>query len=525
MSLGLAVQEVPERYSGLVGFTDSGGPYTLPEYEEMPEPNWKNRTLFHGDNLKFLRAMNSGSVDVIATDPPFNKNRDFHATPDKLEIGAKFQDRWSWERDVHQDWVDKIKDDLPAVWEVIDAANAVYMKRTKNAMKRAREEAGSDMGAFLCFMAVRLLAMRRVLKPTGSVFLHCDHTASHYLKAVMDAVFGRANFQNEIVWCYRDVGGGRNTDYYKRKHDTIFWYTKNASEKKVHKLARGALSETTLDRFGSLFDPRGVITYRKLRDKRPQEFESRKSQGRVPENLDQVFMSKDHGRLLEDYWADIKPVRKRRKNDDVSEPYWYPTQKPLALYERLIETVSQEGDVVLDPFCGCATTLVAAENMRRQWVGIDIWENAKDVVLSRLAHERLSESHTKRTSLIDKDIYWTTELPVRTDSGEDDAPFLRVKERIREPGGKTMTRQEMYEYLLGQHGPKCQGCDRLFDDPRYLELDHNTPRSDGGLNHISNRILLCGPCNRTKSHVFTLSGLRRKNRQMGWMVHQNRQLW
>ena len=102
--------------------------------------NWQNRTLFHGDNLPFLRAMNSESVDLIATDPPFNKNRDFHATPDKLETGAKFQDRWSWERDVQPEWLERIKDDWPAVWEVIDAANAVYMRRIRKNLTRPREE-------------------------------------------------------------------------------------------------------------------------------------------------------------------------------------------------------------------------------------------------------------------------------------------------------------------------------------------------------------------------------------------------
>ena len=142
----------------------------------MGKPNWASRTLFHGDNLKFLRAMNSDSVDLIATDPPFNKVRDFHATPDSLASGARFQDRWSWERDVHQEWVDQITDDNPRVMNVIQGSRSSY---------------GDDMGAFLCFMAVRLLAMRRVLKPTGSIYLHCDPTASHYLKELMDAVFGR----------------------------------------------------------------------------------------------------------------------------------------------------------------------------------------------------------------------------------------------------------------------------------------------------------------------------------------------
>ncbi len=150
-------------------------------------PNWENRTLFHGDNFKFLRAMNSESVDLIATDPPFNKGRDFHATPHSLAAGAKFQDRWSWERDVNQAWVDQITDDFPNVMNVIQGSRSSY---------------GDDMGAFLCFMGVRLLEMRRVLKPTGSIYLHCDPTASHYLKELMDAVFGRKMFRNEMVMSY-----------------------------------------------------------------------------------------------------------------------------------------------------------------------------------------------------------------------------------------------------------------------------------------------------------------------------------
>ena len=174
----------------------------------MAEPNWGNRTLFHGDNLTFMRAMNSESVDLIATDPPFKKGRDFHATPDSLMVDAKFQDRWSWENDVHPEWLDQIKDDFPAVWEVIDAANAVYMRKTKTNLKKARDEVGSDMGAYLCFMAVRLLEMHRLLKPTGSIYLHCDFTASHYLKAILDAIFGHGNILNDIIWLYK-TGGGR----------------------------------------------------------------------------------------------------------------------------------------------------------------------------------------------------------------------------------------------------------------------------------------------------------------------------
>ena len=131
--------------------------------------------------------MNSKSVHLIATDPPFNKGRDFHATPDSLADGASFHDRWSWDKDVHEEWVDQITDDWPLVMNVITGSRSSY---------------GDDMGAFLCYMAVRLIAMHRVLRDDGSIYLHCDHTASHYLKELMDAIFGRAQFRNEIVWCY-----------------------------------------------------------------------------------------------------------------------------------------------------------------------------------------------------------------------------------------------------------------------------------------------------------------------------------
>ncbi|MCY4674729.1 MAG: DNA methyltransferase [Bacteroidetes bacterium] len=120
--------------------------------------------------------MNSGSVHLIATDPPFNKGKDFHATPDSLAAGAKFQHRWSWERDVHGDWVDQTQDDYPKVWSVIQSSRLTY---------------GDDMGAFLCFMAVRLLEMQRILRSDGRIYLHCDPTASHYLKQLMGGVFGK----------------------------------------------------------------------------------------------------------------------------------------------------------------------------------------------------------------------------------------------------------------------------------------------------------------------------------------------
>ena len=163
----------------------------IPEKTNMPAPNFQNRTLFHSDNLPVLQGMNSETVDLIATDPPSQSGKYFHTSLESLTSGARFQDRWPWDRDAHQTWQDAIQDDCPEVWSVIQFARRSY---------------GDDMGAYLTFMAVRLMEMRRILKPTGSVYLHCDPTASHYLKAMLDAVFGQQQFRNEIVWAYTGPG-------------------------------------------------------------------------------------------------------------------------------------------------------------------------------------------------------------------------------------------------------------------------------------------------------------------------------
>lgn len=435
--------------------------------------NFKNRTLYHGDNLKFLRGMNSETIDLIATDPPFNKNRDFHATPDSLAAGAKFQDRWSWERDVHQDWVDQITDDYPRLMEAIESARYAH---------------SDGMGAFMCFMAVRLLEMWRVLKPTGSIYLHCDPTASHYLKAVMDAIFGWRQFRNEIVWCYSQ--GGKSKKYFGKKHDILLFYSKsriwffNADGVRIPmksgKSSFGGRLET--DEYGR--------KYRLVYGTKNAKGETR---------YYKYYL--DQGKIPEDYWTDINSLQ-----SGVKERTGYPTQKPIKLYERIIKASSNEDDIVLDPFSGCATTPVAAERLGRQWIGIDIWDKAHEVVVDRL----------KKEVGLFGEVRYETAPPLRTDDGQPAAPFLRVKQ-VHEPPGRKLSRAEMYEHLLEQHGSRCQGCYREFDDPRYLQLDHNVPRSDGGLNHISNRILLCGPCNRLKSNIYTLSGLRQQNKKLGYM--------
>ena len=353
-------------------------------------PNWSNRTLFHGDNLKFLRQMNSESVDLIATDPPFNKGRDFHATPDSLAKGASFQDRWSWETDVHQEWVDHITDDHPSVMNVVQGSRSSY---------------GDDMGAFLCFMAVRLLAMRRVLKPTGSIYLHCDPTASHYLKELMDAVFGRKNFVNELVWRYS--WGVHVSSRWNRKHDTIFFYAKGGT---------------------------WTFNSKEVMQKRENEVLRRLSTGIKGATMaaDKSKTKDKRFKLPSDVW-DIPTI-----NGMAKERVGYPTQKPIALYERIIKASSNYGDIVLDPFAGCATTCVAAERLKRQWVGIDIWDKAHETVVDRLRGEG---------ELFGK-VHYATELPERTDDGETSAPFLRVKQAVTT--SRTRTGREWREAA-----PKC----------------------------------------------------------------------
>ena len=447
----------------------------------MGKPNWENRTLFHGDNLPFLRAMNTESVDLIATDPPFKKGRDFHATPDKIEDGAKFQDRWSWERDVHSDWLDEIQDSWPAVWEVIDAANAVYMRRTKKNLKRPRNEVGSDMGAFLCFMAVRLLAMKRILKPTGTIYLHCDHTASHYLKAIMDAIFGWRNFRNEIVWCY--AGGGTPKHDFPRKHDIIFRYSKTKNY---------------------TYDP----IYREYS-------EGTKQRGRTPVKGKYYERGLNpEGTPVNDWWSGVKKIT---SPTDPEKTGW-PTQKSVELYSRIIAASSRENDIVLDPFAGCATTCVAAEQLGRRWVGIDIWEKAHELVVGRLESE---------VGLFGQ-VFYKTELPQRSDAGETAAQALPTIERRSVPveAWQKMSRKAMFDALAVAQGDGdglvlCAGCGRQLEAP-FMELDHIKPSADDGENDISNRILLCRPCNGRKNANLTMHGLFRENVRVEWMQDEGR---
>ena len=413
-----------------------------------------NRTLYIHDNIDILRGMNSESVDLIATDPPFNKGRDFHATPDSLAKGARFQDRWSWEADVHPDWVDSIKDDQPALYELIDLV--------KNGQRR------DDLAAYLCWLGVRVIEMRRVLKPTGSLYLHCDPTASHYIKALIDGVFGHRNFRNEIVWAYS--GGGISKRHFPRKHDVIFRYTK-----------------TNAFTFN--------IEYKPYKENTQQvgKHSTYSGGGDIP---------LDRGTPVTDWWTDIRTVTGWN-----AERVGYPTQKPLALYERIIKASSNEGDLVLDPFCGCATTLIAAENLNRNWIGIDLWEHAATTLQQRIGFP----VHARR------------EPPVRTDDEADagvSLPSINRRQRRAEPWMR-LSHADMRDILYAAQDGVCAGCGRKLHI-RFMQLDHMQPRADGGANTIDNRVMLCSPCNGAKGAILTISGLARVNKRDEWLEDEGR---
>ena len=444
----------------------------------MNELNVRNRTIFHGDNLEFLRGINSETIHLIATDPPFKKGRDFHATPGSLAQGASFKDRWSWEQDVQGDWVDKIKDDWPAAYAVIESTRLSY---------------GEDMSAFLCWLGVRLMEMHRVLRADGSLYLHIDHTAHAYVKALLDSIFGARSFRNEIVWRIGWVSGFKTQKRgWIRNHDTILYYVKS-------KAAQAKFNKEYIPY------PPGYVR----RDGKPP---------------------KGKGIPIEDTWncsagdvLDSIMIKSFSK-----EKTGYPTQKPLALYERIIKASSNPGDFVLDPFCGCATTPVAAERLGRQWIGIDIWDKAHDTVLSRLERNGLAvptrEQKEDQPNLFTfGDVTYSAIPPTRTDDNEIAAPKIKHKIPIPKEKWEMLSHKQMKWHLSkyqtrdeSKNLVACAGCGRELE-VEFMELDHISPKSDGGANSINNRILICRPCNGRKSNGLTLTGLHRENRREKWM--------
>ncbi len=423
-----------------------------------PRQNWANQTIWTGDNLSIMRGMNSESVDLIYLDPPFNSNHDYAAPIGSKAAGAAFKDTWGLD-DVNIAWHGEIAHDYPGLYALLSATRQVH---------------GDSMMSYLIYMAIRLMEMRRILAPDGSIYLHCDPYASHYLKLLMDSIFGARRFRSEIVW--RRYGGYKNTASRKftAETDSLLYYTK-ADDFTFHQVFR-PLGPSTLKEYKHIDDdgrryaiPRGRM-YRQGIIKR-------------------VYLDENPGVAIGSLWAEKELTMQGRDTERTG----YPTQKPLALVRRIIAASSNPGGMVLDPFCGCATACIAAELEGREWVGIDIAPMAANLVKTRMRNELGLFYRGKHRE----------DVPSRSDLGV----LLRYNDERNK------------RYLYGEQGGYCNGCEHHFE-LRNLTVDHIVPQAHGGTDHISNLQLLCGACNSmkgTRSHEHLLACLTDK----GWVKRKH----
>ncbi len=364
-------------------------------------------TLYYGDNLDILRRyVKDETVDLIYLDPPFKSNQDYNvlfAEQDGSRAAAQimaFEDTWRWDEAAARAYHElvSVSDRLsPTGGKVSDVMRAFHTFL-----------GGNDMMAYLAMMAPRLVELRRVLKPTGSIYLHCDPTASHYLKLLMDAVFGPESFRTEIIWkrssAHSDTKQGRRQ--HGRLHDTILFYTK--SESWIWNPLYTEYDENYTDQFYKYVEPdtnrryrldnltgpggaaKGNPKYEVMRVTRYWRYSKQKmkeliAEGRIVQTKPGAvpaykrYLDEMPGVSLQDLWTDLRPIQSQ-----AIERLGYPTQKPEALLERIIKASSNEGDVVLDPFCGCGTAVAVAQKLNRQWIGIDITHLAITLIKQRL---------------------------------------------------------------------------------------------------------------------------------------------
>ncbi len=360
----------------------------------------KTNVLYFGDNLEILRNREyfpDNSIDLIYLDPPFNSKKDYNilfkengGVESEAQIKA-FTDTWEWGPTAQNTYHDVVVNGPLKVGKLIGALHDAV--------------GGNDVMAYLVMMTARLIELHRVLKPTGSLYLHCDPTASHYLKLVLDQIFGPANFRNEVVW--KRTTAHNDPKRFGRIHDILLFYSKS--------------DKPTWNPVFASYDPEYIETYYRYSDETGRKFLSRdltapshgaesgqyEWRGKYPpkgrmwaytkENMERleaegrIFYTKNGYPRLKQYledmpgmsaqsiWTDVLNIRSWHKED-----LGYETQKPLALLERIIKASSNEGDVVLDPFCGCGTALVAAQKLNRRWIGIDITHLAVNLMRNRL---------------------------------------------------------------------------------------------------------------------------------------------
>ena len=462
--------------------------------------NAVNRGVYISDNLPFLKSLNDGCIDLVCIDPPFAKNGTFgrknSKAPDPLkpplteaeretelallrrwgirneqqanEAGidwpeTRYKDIWSWEQDVHETWLNEIDTDYPAVASLIEATRMIH---------------GEGTAAYLCYMAVRLFEIRRVLKDTGSLYLHCDHTAGAYLRQLLDAVFEKENFRNEIVWCYTGPGSP-GMKQFNRKHDTVFWYTKG----KQWSFNKGDVR----------------VPYRDPKQKPRKRFDTGDSF-----TDEAIARMRKEGKVLEDWWADIAVAVR-----SPTERTGYPTQKPVALAERIIKASCPEGGAVLDCFAGCAYVAVAAERLNREWLACDINPRAWTVFKRQFSKPKLATltcaepTHNVQPAMLGNivTVHGPDELPVRTSPpNETQVPTLRVPERKFKVPASDIPERDMLVMLLELSEWKawCCGFANRMPDGDIIKktwnfhLDHlNTKSREGTSNRITNRAPMC----------------------------------
>lgn len=372
----------------------------------------KPNSLLYGDNMEWLPQVATDSVDLVYLDPPFNSNRNYNvifarnaSSSDTAQIQA-FDDTWRWTQVTEEQYLELVNGGLPSV--VADALRAMHMLLGEN-----------DALAYLVNMAPRLVELHRVLKDTGSLYLHCDPTMSHYLKVMLDAIFGASNFRNEVVW--KRTSAHSSAKKYGPIHDVILYYGKSRTT--TWNQPRIEYTQEYLEKYYRYDDGDGRLYWRNSLTAagtrngssglpwrgfdvaasgqhwkfKIESLEALDAAGKIywpPKGgMPQIKRYKDElkGLAVGDLWTDIDKI-----NQVAAERLGYPTQKPIALMERILQASSNPGDVVLDPFCGCGTTIDAAIKLDRKWIGMDITYIAVGLIQARLKNtygDQIAESY------------------------------------------------------------------------------------------------------------------------------------
>lgn len=495
----------------------------------MAACNVPSRTIFTGDNLDILRGINSECVDLIYLDPPFNSNRTYAAPLDSEARGAEFDDVWTLS-DMKQEWLGEIELRRPALFHLINSAKLAH---------------GESMAGYLTFMSVRLIELHRILKPNGSIYLHCDPHASHYLKVLMDALFGEQSYKAEITW--RRTSAHNDSLSFGNVRDIILFYGPRARINTGN--IRVPLDPEYVERFYRFSDERGLYqlgdltaprkgtgetgqiwrghdpnetgrqwnapksgayaawieaniirNYRSIRSPLAR-LESLDAAGLIQHTTDGVprlkrYLAGNRGQVPSNLWADIRPISANSR-----ERTGWRTQKPLALLERVINASSRPGDLVLDPFCGCATACIAAEKLGRDWIGIDRLHQAVGVLRGRAERElQIPLTAAGERAWQDWSIFIPQERPPqRTDSA---LSLLSVGEA-----------SEVRRFLYAKQQGRCAGCEHEIP-LHVLTVDHINPRSRGGSDDLSNLQLMDSTCNAIKGDR-DMAYLRQRLRELG----------